>query len=178
MAKQILYRSIDALKPLEKVISEAKSALSDNERTQSGDAHLNETLISAGAVGTGGAISFAGLYFGGTITGLSAAGVTSGLAAAGGIVGGGMVAGIAVLAAPAVALGVGGYAYASRRNKRKLLEKKEMLLQEAQRKHQAIIEELSKKSQQTDERVNYLTQLNTLLQAAISDLQGDLQAAA
>ena len=37
--------------------------------------------------------------------GLSAAGITSGLAAAGALVGGGMVAGIAVLAAPAVILG-------------------------------------------------------------------------
>lgn len=178
MTKEVIYQSIDALKPLEKVVSEADAALSDSDRKKSDDSQLNETLVAAGAIGTGGVASFAGLYFGGTVTGLSAAGITSGLAAAGGIIGGGMAAGIAVLAAPAVVLGIGGYAFASRRNKKKLLEKKEMLLQEAQRKHHAIIQELSKKSQQTDERVEYLTQLNVLLQSAIRDLQSDLQVAA
>lgn len=174
---KVIYQNAKALNPIQKLLTETRSALSDSERTKSNDPELNETLIAAGGLSVGAAASYAGLYFAGT-TGLSAVGITSGLGAAGGLIGGGMVAGIAVLAAPAVILGVGGYTYVSQRNKRKLLEKKEMLLQEAQRKHHAIIQELSKKSQQTEERVEYLTQLNILLQSAIRDLQSDLQVAA
>jgi len=122
-------------------------------------------------------LPLAGLYFGG-VTGLSAAGITSGLAAAGGLVGGGMAAGVAVLAAPAVLLGVGAYAVVSQRNKRKLKEKKEMLLQEAMKKQNAIISELRKSSDDNKARADYLTKLNTILQSIIIDLEGDLKVAA
>ena len=87
-----------------------------------------------------------------------------------------MAAGIAVLAAPAVILGVGGYAVMSNINKQKLKEKKEMLLQEIQRKHNAVISELKKTSNQQEGRIDYLTRLNTLLQAAINDLSNDMRA--
>ena len=68
----------------------------------------------------GGLISLPVLWFGGSVTGLSAAGISSGLAAAGGCLAAvlrgvvsPMVAGVGVLAAPVVALGVSGYAIAS-----------------------------------------------------------------
>lgn len=72
------------------------------------------------AVGSalGGGASFTALYFGG-VTGMSAAGITSGLAAAGALVGGGMAAGVAVLAAPVVVLGVVGYATVKKRRNSK-----------------------------------------------------------
>lgn len=83
--------------------------------------HPKVVDAAGAAVGStlGGAASFTALYFGGTV-GLSAAGITSGLAAAGAIVGGGMVAGVGVLAAPAVVLGVAGYAIAKKRRNAKL----------------------------------------------------------
>ncbi|MFB0776254.1 hypothetical protein [Aeromonas salmonicida] len=64
------------------------------------------------------------------------------------------------------------------RNKRKLKEKKEMLLQEAMKKQNAIISELRKSSDDNKARADYLTKLNTLLQSIIIDLEGDLKVAA
>lgn len=176
--ENVIYKNIDSLNPIEKLIDEASAAVTDPSRHASDDSQINEALVAAGGIGAGGAIGFAGLYFGGSVVGLSAAGITSGLAAAGSLVGGGMTAGIAVLAAPAVILGIGGYALISRRNKKKLLEKKELLLQEVQRKHNAIIAELEKTSSENKERIDYLTRLNTLLQAAIHDIKNDLAAEA
>jgi len=73
-----------------------------------------ESAAAAVGMSLGGAASFTALYLGGTI-GLSAAGLTSGLATAGAVAGGGMLAGVAVLAAPIVILGVVGYAIAKNR---------------------------------------------------------------
>lgn len=174
--EKVIYKSIDLLRPIEKLIDEASIAVADKNRLLSDDSQINEALVAAGGMSAGGAIGFAGLYFGGSVVGLSAAGITSGLAAAGSLVGGGMTAGIAVLAAPAVILGIGGYALIAKRNKKKLLEKKEMLLQEIQRKHNAIIFELDRTSRENKERIEYLTRLNTLLQAAIYDIKNDLAA--
>lgn len=173
MNKEPIYKNNDALAPVEKLVEEASKALADKKRVASDDRVMNEALIAATGIGTGSAIGFAALYYAG-VTGLSAAGITSALAAAGTIVGGGMVAGIAVLAAPAVLLGVGGYAWAAQRNKKKLIEKKEMLLQEVLRNHNSIISELKKTANDSKERLDYLSRLNTLLQAAISDLKNDL----
>jgi predicted transcriptional regulator len=85
-----------------------------------------------------------------------------------------MTAGVAVIAAPAVLIGVGAYAWAAQRNKKLLIEKKEMLLQEVLKKHNTIISELNKTAEGNKDRINYLTRLNTLLQAAIQDLKSDL----
>lgn len=176
MSQEVIYKNIDSLKPLEKLIREASSAISDPNRLASDDNQINEALIAAGGVGVGGAIGFAALYLGGSVVGLSAAGITSGLAAAGTLIGGGMAVGIAVLAAPAVILGVGGYAVMANINKQKLKEKKEMLLQEIHRKHNAVISEIRKTANTQEERIDYLTRLNTLLQSAISDLESDIRA--
>lgn len=175
MSKEAIYKNLESLAPVVKVLGEVDKALNDKERIDSDSDDIKEVL--AGGVGAGAGIGFAGLYFGG-VTGLSAAGITSGLAAAGGLVGGGMAAGVAVLAAPAVLLGVGAYAFVSQRNKRKLKEKKEMLLQEAMKKQNAIISELRKSSDDNKARADYLTKLNTLLQSIIIDLEGDLKVAA
>jgi hypothetical protein len=172
----VIYKNLSALATVEKLVNDVGAALADPKRVKSDDKQLNEALGLAGGVGAGGAAGFAALYFAGT-TGLSAVGITSGLAAAGSIVGGGMVAGIGVLAAPAVILGVGGYALVSRRNVKKLIQRKEMLMQEIMRKQNAVTEELAEESKQTSERVTYLTGLNTLLQKAIEDLRADLAGA-
>ncbi|MBI1191421.1 MAG: hypothetical protein GC200_12170 [Tepidisphaera sp.] len=172
----MIYKSIDALAPIEKLVSEAGEALSDNSRIESDDGQLNEALGLAGGVGAGGAVGFAALYFGGTV-GLSAAGISSGLAAAGALIGGGMAAGIGVIAAPAVVLGVGGYTLISRRNIKKLIHRKEMLMQEIMRKQNAVAEQLQAESARNNDRASYLTRLNTLLQQAIVDLRIDLDEA-
>lgn len=177
MSKEAIYKNLESLAPVEKVLGEVDKALNNKDRTDTDSDDIKEVLAAAGGVSAGAGIGFAGLYFGG-VTGLSAAGITSGLAAAGGLVGGGMAAGVAVLAAPAVLLGVGAYAFVSQRNKRKLKEKKEMLLQEAMKKQNAIISELRKSSDDNKARADYLTKLNTLLQSIIIDLEGDLKAAA
>lgn len=175
MSHEQIYKDVDSLRPIKKLVAEASSAVSDPFRTASGDMQINEALTAAGGIGAGAALGFAGLYFGGSVVGLSAAGITSGLAAAGAIIGGGMALGIAVLAAPAVVLGVAGYAITTNYNYHKLQEQKQMLLQEILRKHNAIIGELNTTSQQNQERVDYLTRLNILLQAAIADLKNDLR---
>jgi hypothetical protein len=173
MSADPIYKNSDSLNPIEKLITEAEAAVSDKKRVASDDKDINEALALAGGVGAGGAIGFAALYYAG-VTGLSAVGITSGLAAAGAMVGGGMAAGIAVIAAPAILLGVGIYAWAAQRNKKHLISRKETLLQEVLRKHNAVIEELTLTSQKNKERAEYLTKLNTLLQAAIGDLKNDL----
>lgn len=178
MSKEQIYKNIDALKPIEKLLTEAHAAVADPFRTFSEDSEINAVLAAAGGIIGGGGIGFAALFYGGSVVGLSAAGITSGLAAAGALIGGGMAAGIAVLAAPAVVLGIGGYALTAKINQKKLVEKKEMLLQEVLRKHNAVIVEMQRTSQYNHERIDYLTRLNTLLQAAIHDLQSDLKASA
>lgn len=80
---------------------------------------ITEGVASAVGSGLGATASFGALY-GLGVTGLSGAGITSGLATAGSLVGGGMVAGIGVLAAPIVLLGIGGYALAKKRKNAKL----------------------------------------------------------
>lgn len=168
-----IYKNADALIPLEKLVAEAAAAIDDPKRVVSQDAQINEALALAGGLGAGSAIGYAALYFAG-VTGLSAAGISSGLAAAGALIGGGMTAGVAVIAAPAVLIGVGAYAWAAQRNKKLLIEKKEMLLQEVLKKHNRIISELKETADGNKERIDYLTRLNTLLQAAIQDLKSDL----
>ena len=175
MATELIYTSMDSLKPIAAVLGEASEALEDKTRTKSSLPQINEALMAAGGLVTGGGISFAALYLGGSVVGLSAAGITSGLAAAGALIGGGMAAGIFVLAAPIAVLGVLGYALGASRNKKKLLEAKEILLQEAMKKQNAIINEIGKESKDNHERVEYLTRLNILLQAAINDLTADLE---
>lgn len=104
----------------------------------------------------------------------SAAGITSGLAAAGSVIGGGMVAGLGVLAAPAVVLGIIGAAVGAASEDEKLHEAKNLMYQNALKKQTAILKALKEEADADKERIEYLTSLNTLLEAAIKDLEYDL----
>lgn len=174
MSESVNFSKLEALKPVLNIINEAGEALSDKKRTIA-TSSIPEVLGGALGAGFGGAASFAALYFAGTV-GLSAAGITSGLATAGAIIGGGMAAGTFVLAAPIAILGLGGALFISRRNKRKLNEIKELMLQEAIKKHDAIIRVLKHESNNNKERIEYLTSINFLLQSAIRDIKADLAA--
>jgi len=167
------FKDLSSLDSVRKVIDEANEALNDSSRTISKSA-IPEALSGALGAGAGCLASFAALYFGGSVVGLSAAGITSGLAAAGAIVGGGMAAGIAVLAAPVAILGGVGVGVAAHIKNKKLAEEKHTLYTKAVQKQNAIIELLKNKAKMTVERIEYLTGLNTLLQAAVRDLKHDL----
>ena len=170
--KDMNFQSIDSLKTVEDVLNDADYALKDKHRKIT-DSPLGETLAGATGVGIGAGIGFAGLYLGGSV-GLSAAGITSGLAAAGSIVGGGMVAGIGVLAAPAVVLGGLGVGVASSIKNKRLREAKELVYKNAIQKQTAILKALRDESDADKERIDYLNGLNIMLQAAIKDLEHDL----
>lgn len=166
------FESLDSLKNVEKVINEASEALKDPSRIIVKSA-IPDVLGGALGAGAGGAVGFAGLYFAGQ-TGLAASGITSALAAAGALVGGGMVAGIGVLAAPAVILSGAGYAVVRNIRGRKVQEERERLYNLALQKHQSIINALQESARLSKERADYLQSLNILLQRAINDLKADL----
>ena len=167
------FQSQESLKTVQKVIDEASAAVQDSSRTITQSA-IPEVLAGATGVSAGAAASFAALYFGGSVVGLSAAGITSGLAAAGALVGGGMAAGVAVLAAPVAILGAAGVGIASHLKFQKLMEAKQLCYKEAIKKQNAIVKALNEEKNADKKRIEYLTSLNTLLQAAIRDLKQDL----
>ena len=167
------FQSQEALMRVQEVIDDADKALNDTSR-KIDDSPIGEALAGAVGVGVGAGVGFAGLYLGGSVVGLSAAGITSGLAAAGSLIGGGMVAGIAVLAAPAVILGGAGIGIASNIKNRKLREAKELLYKNALAKQSAILRALKEESDADKKRIDYLNALNIFLQAAIKDLKHDL----
>ncbi|WP_052169475.1 hypothetical protein [Exiguobacterium sp. ZWU0009] len=171
-----IYKNAEALTPIIRVINEAGDAIQNKSKTFK-TSDIQDIIgpfagLGVGA-GVGGGIGFALLTTLG-VPGVAAAGITSGLATAGGIVGGGMVAGIGVLAAPAVLLGVGGYALVTSYQQKKLEQTKEALLQEAILKQNALIEELKKDLKSTKDRTEYLKTLNVILQSIINDLKADL----
>lgn len=171
--KDMKFQNQEALKTVQRVIDDADLALNDKSRRMS-DSPLSEALAGAVGVGVGAGIGFAALYLGGSVVGLSAAGITSGLAAAGALIGGGMTAGIAVLAAPAVALGGAAMGIASHNKNKKLREAKELVYKNAMAKQTAIVKALKAESDADKERIDYLNGLNIMLKAAIKDLQEDL----
>ena len=161
--KDMNFQSVDSLQSVVNVVNEAAAALNDKKRTIKESA-IPEVLSGALGAGIGGIGSFAALYGLGTV-GLSAAGI---------IVGGGMVAGVFVLAAPAVVLAAGGVGVASHLKNKQLKQEKERLYQEALRQHEAIIKALKEEVNADKERLDYLKSLNILLQRAVEDLQHDL----
>ena len=172
MSKELNFKSLEALSPLEKVINEAGAALQDPERTISTSA-IPEVLGSVVGAGIGAAGSFYALVTLGT-AGLSAAGITSGLAGAGAVIGGGMVAGIGVLAAPIAGLAVLGYGILASRKKKQLIQTKELLLKKAIQMRDGIINQLKIETDANKDRLEYLNAINIMLQAAVHDLQADL----
>lgn len=173
MKKEQVFQNVESLQQVVNVINEASAALNDKTRTMRESA-IPEVLAGALGAGVGGIGSFAALYGLGTV-GLSAAGITSGLAAAGSIVGGGMVAGVFVLAAPAVVLAGGAILLASNLKNNQLKQEKERLYKEALQKHEAIIQALKAETDADKERLDYLQSLNILLTQAIKDLKNDLE---
>jgi len=174
MKKQTIFKSMDSLNSIINVVNESGEALNNKARVIA-DSAIPEVLAGAAGAVAGGALSFIALINLGSVVGLSAAGITSGLAAAGAVVGGGMVAGIGVLAAPAVIIGAGAVGITSAVKRKKLTEKKEELLKAAVSKYDAIVHTLSSEVNITKERAEYLNALNVLLQAAIRDLKADLE---
>ena len=164
MKKEQVFQNVESLQQVVNVINEASAALNDKTRTMRESA-IPEVLAGALGAGVGGIGSFAALYGLGTV-GLSAAGITSGLAAAGSIVGGGMVAGVFVLAAPAVVLAGGAILLASNLKNNQLKQEKERLYKEALQKHEAIIQALKAETDADKERLDYLQSLNILLTQA------------
>ncbi len=167
------YETMAALKPIQKLVSEAGTAMNDKARTLL-DGDIPELLGAAGGVGVGAAAG-AGILTASAASGAAgAAALTSGLAGAGSLVGGGMLLGIGVVAAPAVVLGAAGVWAVGRHNRNKLFETKEALLQEALRKRDALLAELHATNSANHERVAYLNSLVAQLQAAVENLQSDL----
>lgn len=136
--------------------NEIKSIMTELENDAPGVTEGLGTLI--GSV-SGGAISLAALSTLG-ISGLSAAGITSGLATAGALLGGGMVVGIGVLAAPIALLGIGGYAFAKKRKKARMLS----ALNVAIEKLYAIQKRLKDNAEHFREELGALTSLVEALQ--------------
>lgn len=163
------------MKPIQILETEAGEAIKDPSRTIESSS-MPAVLAAAIGTGVGGTASFAALYFMGTVGFTTVAGVTSGLAAAGSLVGGGMLAGFGVLLAPAAVLGVAGYAIFSQREKKKLIQTKEVLLKSIITKHDAILKEMKSRISKTEEQVKYLEALNISLTRAINDLKHDLAA--
>lgn len=180
--REITYRTLDSLKPIEQVVEEAETAIKEKKRTIK-DSPL--ALILASAVpevlagliggGIGAAGSFAALFFMGSV-GLSAAGISSALAALGGLISGGMVAGIFVLAVPVAVLATGGVAIVTGLRAKELKQEKERLLQKAIEMQQAIIVQIKAEVEAQRQRADYLNSLNELLRRAIADLKADLGA--
>lgn len=173
MKKEANFKSMDSLNSIIKIVNEAEEALNNKARVIA-DSAIPEVLAGAAGAVAGGALSFIALINLGSVVGLSAAGITSGLAAAGSIIGGGMVAGIGVLAAPAVILGASAVGITAAVKRKKLTEMKEELLKAAVSKYDAIVRTLKDEVNMTKERAEYLNALNVLLQAAIRDLKADL----
>lgn len=187
MGKKLNFKNSDSLDLVKKLLNEAELSLSDDKRTTAdvnGDLGevMNKMLKSeafgVGAAGTGlaiGGIAGVGLLSAmGSVAGLSAAGITSGLAAAGAIVGGGMVAGIGVLAAPAVILGGGAYAAANKVKQKKLIQEKEMLIQRIMLAHDRIMIRLEKDKNASQERLNHLKLTLDMLMGVKRDMESDL----
>lgn len=168
------YSSMKELDHVQSVIDDANDAIKNPAKGLKESA-ISEVLGGALGAGVGGGLSFGALYGLGTV-GLSAAGITSGLAAAGALVGGGMVAGVFVLAAPVAAVGGLGVWAVAKRNHKRLLQRKERILQDAIRARDAIVNALSSEVAEDKNRIDRLTALNLLLQKTVTELKADLAA--
>lgn len=187
MAKKMNFKSSDSLELVRKLLKEADLTINDSKRTTADvDGELGDIMnkilkseaFGVGAAGVGlaaGGIAGVGLLSAmGSVAGLSAAGITSGLAAAGALVGGGMVAGIGVLAAPAVILGGGAYATANKIKQKKLIQEKEMLIQRIIIAHDRIILKLEQEKNASVERINHLKLTLDMLMGLKKDMEYDL----
>ena len=180
------FPSRESLKIVETILSETEKSLGDMTRTNKSVVGDMQTLLEKitdsnifNAVGTtagavvGGAASVGLLSVLGT-TGLSAAGITSGLAAAGSILGGGMVAGIGVIAAPAVAIAGGTYAITKGIQNRNLKTTKIQFLDRCEKTRDNVQNHIIQESNASPDRVKHLQALKFTLDATINDLRSDI----
>ena len=171
-SKDQIYRSLDALEPVKRALVEAGQVIDDKSRTIK-TSEIPEVLggVAGGTIGVG--IGLAILNTAG-VAGFSAAGLTSGLATLGVVAGGGMLAGIFVTGLPMAALGVVGYGALAARNKHLLAHAKEVALQDALRKQDAILRELNDKVALSEDRSECLMAHNAILRSIITNLRSDL----
>ena len=85
-----------------------------------------------------------------------------------------MVAGIGVLAAPALILGGGAYAVASKIKQKKLIQEKEMLIQRIILIHDRMMLKLEQDKDATEERLNHLKLIIDMLMGVKKDMESDL----
>ena len=168
------FNTMDSLNQVQRTIDEAAKALNEPNRTIA-NSDIPEVLGAVAGVAPGAGLSLAALY-GLGVTGFSAAGITSGLAAAGAWVGGGMVAGVGVLAAPVAIGGIVGYGIISKYKHKKLMQAKQEMYISVIEKHNELIRALHSTNAQNQERIEYLSSIITLLDAAQKDLKADLKA--
>lgn len=179
MNKRANYETFASLDEVKQVINEANRALHTPTSTIKGSP-INKALagVIGGGAGAGIGIGAAGLAGGGAgLAGGAAAGVPAfGFAAGAAGLGAGAIA--AIVAIPVVVIGGGAFFWAKWRNKKRLIQEKVRLLQEAIRKRDAIIEELSNDVRKAKAHIEHLVAINTLLQKTIGGLTEDLQAVA
>lgn len=172
MKKTLNYKTMEELNAARKIFDTIVGEI-DNPNVTSSNSVFNELFAAGTGAAVGGTGSFIALSALGT-SGLSAVGITSGLAAAGSVVGGGMVAGIGVLAAPAVVLAAGGVALVSSQKRKRLNNAKHTLLKEAVAKQNEIIESLKNQINISKEELArkefYIQSLTSLIQELESDL--------
>ncbi|WP_161881487.1 hypothetical protein [Deinococcus alpinitundrae] len=170
------YPNLGSLAIVEKILNETVQCLADPTRTTA-TSDIPEILGVLLGMGAGGAASAA--WVSGTVAGAAAAGVYGGagvattLAGAGAVVGGGMLAGVAVLAAPMVVLGLAGYGVFSIVNQNRLEARKRTLLDEANKLHPKLFRQCSSVNL-TNERLEYIRKLTILIRDIILRLQHDL----
>ena len=123
------YDTMDGLKEVERELAEVDQLL-DQESDVTIKAAIQETLVAAGAGSAGAVGGGAALYFAGVV-GFSGAGITSGLAAIGALVGGGMLAGVGILVAGPLVLAGGGYLIARSIKAKKVREARQKLREHA-----------------------------------------------
>ncbi|MDY6229024.1 MAG: hypothetical protein SPH93_15440 [Clostridium sp.] len=187
MGKKLNFKNSDSLDLVKKLLDEAELSLNDSTRTTADvggelgkimDKILKSEAFGIGVAGAGvvvGGIAGIGLLSAmGSVAGLSAAGISAGLAAAGALVGGGMVAGIGVLAAPALILGGGAYAVVSKTKQKKLIQEKEMLIQRIMLAHDKIMVRLEKEKNESNDRLNHLKLTLDMLMGIKKDMESDL----
>lgn len=167
------YPTSTALVPVRKTLDEAGTAVADAGRTIKSFT-VPPSVGAVAGVGVGAVSGWGILTFGAKAGTVGAAAITSGLAAAGHVIGGGMMLGIGVVAAPAVILGVSGYAYLAKKKRDKLRVEKEALLQEALRKHDGILRALQEEAAATRDRLELLRAMNFRLTDVIRNLRQDL----
>lgn len=170
--KDMVFQSLNSLKTVEHLFSEIDAGLGNSSRTIN-NSSMPEVLAASLGVGTGGAISFAALYLGGSVVGVSSAGVASALTAAGAIIGGGSSVGVFIIAAPFAILSFLGLKFALRSRAKRLKTAKTLCYKRALVRL-ALIKDAISASGLEETRKEYLRALSITLQAAIIDLKHDL----